>query len=83
MKKHENIKFLAAMLASKLFLLLFPSCKKYPFNHLTGERFQTMMVKNCSVNVPMNTKSKRNLILCPYWEVENEIIVFLINEGFN
>ena len=25
----------------------------------------------------------REMPLCPYWGVENEIIVFLINEGLN
>ena len=54
---------------------------KYSFNYLTGKHFQTIAVKivlECQC-----IREVSEIQLLPYWGVENEIIVFLINEGSN
>ena len=52
------------------------------FNYLTGKQCQAIAVKRCSSG-SANAYQKREIPLCPYWRVENEIIVFLTNEGLN
>ena len=52
-------------------------------NNLPGKQFQTIAVKKCSRNANVYQKQAKSHCAWPYWGVENEIIVFLVNEGSN
>ena len=44
------------MLISKAFLIVF----NYPFNHLTGQRVHTIVVKNCSKSANAHKKREKS-----------------------
>ena len=53
---------------------------KHPFNYLTGQWLQPILVKNCPGSVSAHQKEEKSPV-CPYCGAENGILLFLINKA--